>query len=479
MDSEKRASINITDAPQDGVTTSKLPPLSIQDETGPLAAQALTTTPLAPSASAAVLSKIDTHILPLLCITYALQFIDKTALGYASIYGLLADTHLVNQDYAWTSSIFYLGYLLAALPAVALLQRAPLAKTLGASIVAWGVVLAASAACESFAGIAVCRGLLGVLEAVVSPGFVAVTGMWWTRAEQAGRSALWISFLGVGSFVGVLVAYGIGHITSGPLAPWRYMFLVLGSVTVAWGVVFVVLMPDGPAGVRWLSEAERVVAVQRIAENKTGTKSRRFEGAQVWEAVRDPAVGILGLVSFVNAIASGGLAFGSLIIQGLGFSSINTTLMNLPLSTVQIMAQLGCGYLASRMKNSRLHLASLAMIPPVRLPQSPLWSTDVLANSFPDHRHLPRQPARPNQQMGPPRRRLAPGLVPRRLHGDPGPPVRQHRRQHQAIRGLGLGLCVLLRRPDFGPAVLQKHAGAVVSQWDCGHAVWVCLESCA
>ncbi|KAK2052346.1 MFS general substrate transporter [Colletotrichum caudatum] len=338
----------------------------IADETGALAASALGSAPLDEAQSRAVLRKLDRRILPFLCVTYALQFIDKTSLGYSSVYGIIPDNGLVAQQYGWASSVFYFGYLAAEWPGVAALQRLPVARFLGANVAVWGAVLAATAACSSFAGLASVRFLLGAAEATVSPGFVAVTGMWWTRREQAGRSALWVSFLGVGSFAGTLLAYGIGHVRGGPFAPWRYIFLVLGAATVVWGVVFALFVPDGPARAGWLTERERVVAVQRVAENKAGTgRSRTFVAAQVLEAARDPAVVVLGLISFVNAIASGGLAFGSLVIQGFGFSPLQTTLMNLPLSAVQVVAQLGAGFLTSRIPGSRLHVATAAMVPPI------------------------------------------------------------------------------------------------------------------
>jgi MFS family permease len=341
--------------------------LDIKDETGDFAARALQAGAVDHDASARVRRKIDFYILPFLCVTYALQFIDKQTLSYGSVYGVITDNNLVGQDYSWVSSIFYFGYLLAEYPGVAILQRFPVAKFLGANIAVWGVILIATAASSSFGGLATARFFLGVTEATISPGFVAVTGMWWTRAEQAGRSSLWISFLGVGSFVGVLLAYGIGHIT-GSLNTWRYIYLILGAVTAVWGVLFALFVPDGPARVKWLSEAEKVIAVQRVVENKTGTKSRHFDRAQVVEAVTDPTIILLGLISFVNALASGGLAFGSLIISGFGFTPIQTTLMNLPLSTVQLVTQLGAGWLISKIPASRLHIATLAMIPPVSLP---------------------------------------------------------------------------------------------------------------
>jgi hypothetical protein len=48
-----------------------------------------------------------------------------------------------------------------------------------------------------------------------------------------------------------------------------------------------------------------------------------------------------------------------------GFSPITTTLLNLPLSTVQIVGQLTLGWLSAKIPNSRLHIASVAMVMPV------------------------------------------------------------------------------------------------------------------
>ena len=70
--------------------------------------------------------KIDMTLMPLLCITYALQSIDKTTLGYAAVFGLSDDTHLVGTQYSWASALFYLGYLVWEYPTNLLLQRLPI-----------------------------------------------------------------------------------------------------------------------------------------------------------------------------------------------------------------------------------------------------------------------------------------------------------------------------------------------------------------
>lgn len=145
------------------------------------------------------------------------------------------------------------------------------------------------------------------------------------------------------------------------------MFIILGTITIVWGVVFAYFVPDNPANVHWLDEDEKVIAVQRVISNKTGTKSRQFVKAQVFEAVTDPKVILMGLISFSNAFAMGWATFGSLIIHGFGFSPLQTILMTLPCCMVQLVTGLSAGLGTFYIRNSRLYIGSIAMIPPVCL----------------------------------------------------------------------------------------------------------------
>ncbi|KAK1702779.1 hypothetical protein BDP67DRAFT_421455, partial [Colletotrichum lupini] len=134
-DPEKRVLADIVPATTGPLDEDAIPSKHhITDETGALAASALDSAPLDAAESRSILAKLDRRILPFLCITYALQFIDKTSLGYSSVYGIIKDNKLVGQQYSWASSIFYFGYLVAEYPGVAILQRFPVAKFLGVNI---------------------------------------------------------------------------------------------------------------------------------------------------------------------------------------------------------------------------------------------------------------------------------------------------------------------------------------------------------
>lgn len=57
-----------------------------------------------------------------------LQAVDKSTLGYAAVFGLQKDAHLVGTEYQWLGAIFYIGYLVWEYPTNLLLQRFPVGK---------------------------------------------------------------------------------------------------------------------------------------------------------------------------------------------------------------------------------------------------------------------------------------------------------------------------------------------------------------
>ena len=44
---------------------------------------------------------IDFRMMPLMCVIYGMNYLDKTTLSYASIMGIKTDIHLVGDDYQW------------------------------------------------------------------------------------------------------------------------------------------------------------------------------------------------------------------------------------------------------------------------------------------------------------------------------------------------------------------------------------------
>jgi MFS transporter, ACS family, allantoate permease len=212
----------------------------------------------------------------IMCVVYGLNYLDKTTLSYASIMGISEPTAqggigLVGTQYNWLGSMFYFGYLAWEFPTNRLLQRLPLGKYSAFNVIMWGTVLSCFAAVKNFSGAVAIRFFLGVFESAVTPGFALLTSQWYTKAEQGTRTGIWFSFNGMGQIFGGLVAYGIdkGAAKYGSaIAPWKIIFLVTGLLTVAMGVVFLFVIPDNQLKCRWLSEEDRLLAVERIRVNQ-------------------------------------------------------------------------------------------------------------------------------------------------------------------------------------------------------------------
>ncbi len=253
---------------------------------------------------------IDRHLMPLMCVVYGMNYLDKTTLSYASIMGIKKDINLRGDDYQWLGSMFYFGYLAWEYPTNRLLQRLPLAKYSAFCIVVWGVVLALFAAVSNFAGAVAVRFFLGVFEAAVTPGFALFTSQWYTRKEQGARTGIWFSFNGFGQIFGGLVAYGIARGTAKhgtAIAPWKIVFLVNGCLTAALGCVFWFVMPDNQLNARWLKPADRVRAIERVRVNQQGIGNKHFKVYQLKEALTDPMTWAFVFYALAADIPNGGI----------------------------------------------------------------------------------------------------------------------------------------------------------------------------
>jgi len=148
-----------------------------------------------------VLRRIDLVILPIMLTVYFLQALDKATLAYASVFGLIDDTHLVGDQYSWLGSIVYLAQLVMQPLLAWLLVKLPIGKFTSFTVLMWGATLACMAAAHNFKGLLATRFFLGAFEAGVAPSFVAITQMWWRRREQTVRVSYWYAMNGITNMV--------------------------------------------------------------------------------------------------------------------------------------------------------------------------------------------------------------------------------------------------------------------------------------
>ncbi|KAL7412202.1 major facilitator superfamily domain-containing protein [Mrakia frigida] len=299
---------------------------------------------------------IDKHVLALMLGTYFCQSLDKGTLSF-SIMGIREDAKLVGNQYSWLTTCLYLAVLVCEFPQNYLLQRLPVAKWFSFNIVSWGIVVAASAAANNFAGLVVLRTLLGVFECSIQPTFIILTSMWYEKEEQVVTVSLWYCMNGLQTAVGGLIAYGFFHIQGTAIKNWQFLFLILGLITIVWGLFVGYWLPDSPMrGGRFWSQEDRTKMVERVRENGTGIQNKKWKKDHVVDALTDPQVWAFVLIQFANTIPTGGLgAYSNIIIsQNLGFSVLQAYLLSIAQGTWQILVLLSAAWLATKTKQTLL-----------------------------------------------------------------------------------------------------------------------------
>jgi MFS family permease len=97
------------------------------------------------------------------------DYLDKTTLSYASVFGLIEDANLdPNSDqYSWLGSIVYIAQLVMQPLVAYFLVRFPIGKFVGIMVLTWGAILCGMAGATDFKGLMATRFLLGAFEAAV------------------------------------------------------------------------------------------------------------------------------------------------------------------------------------------------------------------------------------------------------------------------------------------------------------------------
>ncbi|KUJ18652.1 MFS general substrate transporter [Mollisia scopiformis] len=303
---------------------------------------------ISPEESDRLKKLIDRRVLAIMIFTYFLQVLYKGTLSFSSIMGIRTDTHLHGQQFAWLTTCIYIAILVVEYPTNWLIQRLPIAKYLGVSIILWGTTLALHAKATKFIHLLVLRTLLGIFEAVCQPSFVYLSSMWYKREEQAVTVSYWYMMNGGQHIVGGLLAYCFTLIKSPPssLKSWQAIFVAYGGFSVLWGLFVLWFMPDSPMRAKCFTEEDKKLMIERVRSNQT-----------------DPQMYCYCLIAICTTLPTSGLgAFANIIIAGFHFTVLQTQLLAMVLGVYIIIVLLSSMWLVRKTKQNLL-VMGLYVIP--------------------------------------------------------------------------------------------------------------------
>ncbi|KAH8429228.1 uncharacterized protein LDX57_006895 [Aspergillus melleus] len=276
-------------------------------------------------------------------------YYDKAMLSQAALFGLRDDLDMIEGSrYSFSASIFYLGFIVGAYPAMTLAQLYPIERVASLITTLWGICLTLTPVCYNYQGLYAQRFFLGLLEAGISPMFMLIVGSWYKKDEQALRMGVWYCWTGYVSIFSPLVNYGLGHIR-GTLSPWKYMYLFSGAITILWGIAILFLLPSDPIRAKGFDDRQRFISVARLRVNNSGVRNTHYKKGQVTELLMDVKFWLMFLIAFLSMIANGPIsAFTPIIIYSMGFNTLNSLLLMMPAGFYAGTLQLLAPYLAYR-----------------------------------------------------------------------------------------------------------------------------------
>ncbi|CZR59831.1 related to nicotinamide mononucleotide permease [Phialocephala subalpina] len=281
--------------------------------------------------------KIDARLMPMIVLMYILNYLDRNNIAAAKLAGILTDLNLKGVEFQTSVSILFVGYLLMQVPSNLFLNKiGKPAIYLPACMVVWGIISAATAACQNYAGLIACRFMLGFVEAAYFPGCLYYLSCWYTRKELGFRTAIFYSgALISGAFSGLIAAGIKAHMDGAHgLRAWRWLFIIEGAITVVIAFASFFILPNFPRTTSWLTEEERQLATWRLEEDIgeddwVDSKHQSFlVGAKL--AFSDIKTYVLMFMLF-GFVASGTVTnFFPTVVATLKYNSVNTLLLTAP-----------------------------------------------------------------------------------------------------------------------------------------------------
>lgn len=251
-----------------------------------------------------------------------------------------------GADYNIAVSMFFIPYILCEVPSNMILAKfSRPSRYIGILVTCWGTIVTMGGLVQNLAGLSVVRFLIGVFEAGFFPGAIWLISQWYPPYKTQSRTALfYLSSAVSGAFSGLLAA-GIAQLDGvAGLRGWRWIFILEGILSVAFGLASFFLLPDTPSlSGSWLSEPERrylnlihyatrgAGAGQAASQVTNPEAKKRFNWKTVRQVLTDHHLYLQALIFASNTIPNNGFKLTMpQIISNMGYRSTTAQLLSAP-----------------------------------------------------------------------------------------------------------------------------------------------------
>jgi ACS family tartrate transporter-like MFS transporter len=271
--------------------------------------------------------KIVWRLMPLLTVSYILNYLDRGNIGFAALQ-MNHQLGLSAAQFGFGAGILSLGYCTFEIPSNLALYRFGARKWIARIMITWGLASGAFALIGGPISFLVLRFLLGAAEAGFFPGVILYLTYWFPstyRAKIVGIFMVAIPLAGVigspisGAVLGMDGILGLGG--------WQWIFLIEAAPAILLGILSFVWLTDTPAHARWLTPEQRGWLSATLTAERA--RAPRVRHQSVWKVMFNKYVLLMALVYAGAVGASTSLALWMpQLIKPFGLTNFETGLVN-------------------------------------------------------------------------------------------------------------------------------------------------------
>lgn len=326
---------------------------------------------------AATYRKVTARLLPILILCYLVAYLDRVNIGFARLQ-MMDDLGFSETVYGFGAGIFFIGYFLFEVPSNIILHRVGARVWIGRIMITWGIVSGAFMFVKTPLMFYSLRFLLGLAEAGFYPGIILYLTYWFPSGRRARMTSLFMTAIPISGIFGGPLSGWIMQTFAGTHGwdGWQWLFLIEAVPSIVLGVVVILYLDNGIRSAAWLTEPEKRLLEQRVAEDGATVNAHLSIG----DMFRDGRIWLMCLIYFSCAVGQYGLTFWMpVLMQSAGVTGVLMIgiLTAVPYAAGAV-AMLTLGHSADRRRTRRAHLAFALTLGAVALSASAMAGTQTV-----------------------------------------------------------------------------------------------------
>ncbi|ORE07999.1 MFS general substrate transporter [Rhizopus microsporus var. microsporus] len=299
-----------------------------------------------------LVKKLDLRIMPLFCLFYFADFLDRANIGNAAIAGLQADLKMSSTQLSTAISAFFITYIIFEIPSNIILERTNAAKWLSFIMFVWGLATLMTAFVKDFTGLFILRLILGAAESGYIPGILFLLSKVYKPQEFSIRVGILLTMATLSGVVSGPLTYLVSSWEGkNGLHGWQYLFITEGAPTVLLSIISYFFLFDDLNEVGWLTNEQKLLQEKRIMQHVDETihSNSNTTLKTLSVALSDWKTWAFGIIFFLNSINLTSLGvFAPALISGFGFDMSTTQLLTAPPCVTATIGVLLGGYLGGK-----------------------------------------------------------------------------------------------------------------------------------